>query len=298
MRLLIAVILFVCVVAYEAKKHENVSFNKKLHGMRMLAANPLPGRCKRQIDLEQCQSTAVKGFYYDLNADKCREYDGSGCLKFEWNGNSFKIFEDCVQVCDPREKRCDNNPSESNCGSLSRRIYYDKSEKICKKYPGDRCLGRRENDNSFETELDCEKACERNADPKPNTNSCLKPKKEISCSLVSTRKRFYYDATTKKCERNNTPGSRCVDGDNSFSTEEDCNRLCKSLSQSSGCDKVITNRNECAKVKNNWFYKNEECIRTILTEETVECGGEGNSFDGLNDLLGLRACEEKCVIVK
>lgn len=93
-----------------------------LNKLKKIAANPLPGRCKRQIDFEQCQSTSVKGFYYDLNADKCRECknffpliiiksnliinffttdDGSGCLKCSIYFKSWNKWENLFTThCD------------------------------------------------------------------------------------------------------------------------------------------------------------------------------------------------------
>ncbi|CEF70433.1 Proteinase inhibitor I2, Kunitz metazoa domain and Immunoglobulin subtype domain and Immunoglobulin-like domain and PLAC domain and Immunoglobulin-like fold domain-containing protein [Strongyloides ratti] len=190
-----------------------------------------------------CNSAKIPKFYYDNEKNECILFFFGDC---QGNGNRFSTKSECEYLCRKEIKNKNIIEKEKNICLLERdsgpctdsisQWYYDKNDKVCKKFTYGGCRG---NDNRFDTKEACKISCENN---KINIKSeslilsslnysnffiCSLPMQKGSCR--SEIQMYYYNSTYKNCQLFKYSG--CGGSLNKFNTLEDCQNVCNNIEE-------------------------------------------------------------------
>lgn len=109
---------------------------------------------------------------------------------------------------------CSDPPEKGPCNETLTRYYFNVQEKTCKEFVYGGCQG---NANNYETNEECRVSCELR--PRP---FCYLPKQRGAC--FSNHPRYFYNATSEKCEQFAYSG--CRGNANNFLEIDECTRMC------------------------------------------------------------------------
>ncbi|XP_003379276.1 putative kunitz/Bovine pancreatic trypsin inhibitor domain protein [Trichinella spiralis] len=143
--------------------------NFKSHSMCMAKCGPaLPENpCNHPPDRGDCSGHFVR-FFYDYNAETCKQFIYGGCTG---NGNNFATQFDCEQKCMrnkkistqtklllPGDELCNLKKARGHCNSYELRYYFNRDAGRCEFFFYSGCGG---NKNNFKTLAQCELFCSK-----------------------------------------------------------------------------------------------------------------------------------------
>ncbi|XP_078681744.1 uncharacterized protein LOC144916492 [Branchiostoma floridae x Branchiostoma belcheri] len=192
--------------------------------------------------------------------------NGYACRNSQQKDGRCKDYE--VRFCCPDLKPCQQPKEPGPCKGSFPRWFFNILTGQCEYFIYGGCGG---NGNNFETEEECERACELNED------SCQQPKKVGPCEAIIPR--WFYNSLTGQCELFDWGG--CDPNDNNFLTLADCERTCK-------IDPCLQPKKvgPCRAIIPRWFFNSQ----------TGQCElfNWGGCYPNDNNFLTLWDCLQVC----
>ncbi|KAM9841687.1 kunitz-type serine protease inhibitor A-like [Aulostomus maculatus] len=153
----------------------------------------------------------IPRYFYNPATQSCENFTYGGC---DGNHNNFETEKACLQTCRPADI-CEADPVEGNitCLGYFPHFFYNSTSQTCEGFVYGGCGGT---GNNFETERECQLACQPNelcqAKPDPGPCKAFMPQ-------------YHFNSTSKMCEMFIYGG--CLGNQNRFSTEEMCLEACR-----------------------------------------------------------------------
>ncbi|KAK2138178.1 hypothetical protein NP493_8311g00000, partial [Ridgeia piscesae] len=237
-----------------------------------------------------------------VKTHQCEEFSYGGCLG---NGNRFETQEVCETRCvAPHTPDVCNQPKKiGQCRGHFPRWFYDHADGACKQFVYGGCQG---NDNRFSSKEDCEQRCVSPATTASEecvefvyggcggNNNRFATKDEYICTLPKETgpctayfERWYYDKSDEYCKMFVYGG--CQGNKNRFVTEQECRSQCRAKKGEHEWVNVCTLTKavgSCSSAIQRYFFNTDSatCEQFLYSG----CGGNGNSFDTLEE------CEKSC----
>ncbi|GAB1602605.1 papilin-like, partial, partial [Argonauta hians] len=229
----------------------------------------------------QCSSQIIR-YRYDTNTADCIPFRYSGC---NGNANNFASVGACRRKCGvipdtPTTTAATENPAvicrlpqdSGICYAYSKQWFFNFDAGQCEEFAYGGCGG---NANRFVDLQTCQKSCKAFiTNPKPPmptkkaTDRCTPPMIMERCNVAGPS--WFYNNTMGTCQR--TPEGFCLKYNNSFDSQESCNRVCDS--------KIICQMPSepgiCLAYMPLFYYNQESgaCERFVYGG----CGGNANRF--------------------
>ncbi|XP_053376969.1 papilin-like [Mercenaria mercenaria] len=128
---------------------------------------------------------------------------------------------------------CKQPSYQGKCRDFKVKWYYNSSTETCDRFWYGGCDG---NDNRFDNENDCRRACSQGRAPEPEEDVCKQPSVTGRCR--ARHMRWYYNSNREECLQFVYGG--CNGNDNRFRTRADCERRCLA-----GTEALGDQQNDC-----------------------------------------------------
>ncbi|KAK2191742.1 hypothetical protein NP493_46g01054 [Ridgeia piscesae] len=252
-----------------------------------------PDVCNQPKKIGQCRGHFPRWFY-DHADGACKQFVYGGC---QGNDNRFSSKEACEQRCvSPATTVCLLNKDPGPCQVFFKNWYFDAASEECVEFVYGGCGG---NNNRFATKDECKNTC-RELLKKKKIDICTLPKETGPCTAYFER--WYYDKSDEYCKMFVYGG--CQGNKNRFVTEQECRSQCRAKGnqwvsgntsgsgQSVNCvwstDVCTLTKavGSCSSAIQRYFFNTDSatCEQFLYSG----CGGNGNSFDTLEE------CEKSC----
>lgn len=216
------------------------------------------GRCELPADPGPCEA-AIASFWFDAASGTCKRFTYGGC---GGNDNRFATKAECSTVCGEVElPRCEQPADPGPCNGAIGRWFHDPASGSCDAFTYGGCLG---NDNNFDSQEACERACRVQSVP-----VCEQPLDAGPCDAAL--RRFRYDARTDECVQFTYGG--CLGNENNFATRNECNRACRP--RTSPCT-LAPDPGPCDAAIPRWSFDAGQGTCSQFTYGG--CGGNENNF--------------------
>ncbi|XP_045527734.1 papilin isoform X3 [Pieris brassicae] len=251
--------------------------------------SPVQDTCQLPMITGPCEDSQMQWFY-DATTDSCTQFAYSGC---GGNNNRFGSREECEHRCKTGPPsvstttiapavasiECRVSPTLEECEGAGEVWYFDDTLRACVSHQNVD-LGRSCRVTAvYSTQEECERIC----GAFQGVDVCRSALDPGPCHDAIPK--VFYNATNQQCEPFTYSG--CLGGPNRFADYEECESVCRPLSNP--C-KQEPDPGNCLGEFSKWYYSEEEDIcREFIYGG---CNGNDNRFDSQAE------CENRCLVIK
>jgi len=257
--------------------------------------------CSQRKEIGPCRA-AFPRYFFNQTTRQCEQFIYGGC---DGNENNFRSEEVCKAICpvdvaEPQERItpsilsagiCSQDKLTGPCKGTLLRYFFNKESKKCESFLYGGCDG---NQNNFRSEHECNTVCSATApEVRVDVDQVCKQEKTVG-PCRGAFPRFYYDASSGKCEPFFYGG--CDGNQNNFLTQQECNAVCSAATREQDVSAAPLDAAEvCAQAKEVGPCRGA-FLRFYFNQHSGQCeqflygGCDGNQ----NNFKNQQSCERTC----